>query len=90
MPSNYYDASHAANYWNARAYDNEEVTDSLQRDPKIVRLLSIFEEQINILASQGRPNIQVLLDSLEGSQLLSASEAMDLRARYSLEAVSTT
>lgn len=55
----------------------------------MMKLLSVFEEQIMFLVDEGRPSLPKFLYSLESNQLLLPSEIQGLRTHYGLEDVSS-
>jgi hypothetical protein len=53
-----------------------------------MELLSILDEQVELLAKEGRPDLARFLDSLESHSLTLLEEVLSLRAEYGRERVS--
>jgi hypothetical protein len=53
-----------------------------------MELLSILDEQVELLAKEGRPDLSRLFDSLESHSITPSEEVSSLRAEYGLERVS--
>lgn len=60
----------------------------IQADSKRMGLLQILGQQLELLINEGRPDLHSLLTSLEAGLLVSEEEYRELRATFSLEAVS--
>jgi hypothetical protein len=65
----------------------DKVAIPFQKDPQKMVVLSILDEQVELLARQGRPDLSRFLDSLESRSIVS-EEVSNLRAEYGLERVS--
>ncbi|KAH8595137.1 hypothetical protein B0O99DRAFT_159895 [Bisporella sp. PMI_857] len=61
------------------------LAETFQADPRKMKLLSILDEQVELLAKEGRPNLSSLFDSLETNSLISSEEVSNLRTEYGLE-----
>jgi hypothetical protein len=59
-----------------------------QADPQKMELLSILDEQVKLLAEEGRPDLSRFLDSLESHSIAPLKEISTLRAEYGFEKVS--
>ena len=59
-----------------------------QADPQKIELLSILDEQVELLAKEGRPDLSRFFDSLESRSITPSKEVSSLRAEYGLEKVS--
>ncbi len=64
------------------------ITTLFQADPQKMELLSILDEQVELLAKEGRPDLSRFFDSLESHSITSSEEVSSLRAEYGLERVS--
>ena len=53
-----------------------------------MELLSILDEQVELLVNTGRPDLLHFFDSLESHSITASEEISSLRAEYSLERVS--
>ena len=53
-----------------------------------MELLSILDEQVKLLAEEGRPDLSRFLDSLESHSVTPSEEISSLRAEYGFEKVS--
>jgi hypothetical protein len=53
-----------------------------------MKLLSILDDQVELLAEEGRPNLSRLFDSLKLHSIISLEEVSSLQAKYGLETVS--
>jgi len=66
----------------------DKVATPYQEDPQKMELLSILDEQVELLAKEGRPDLARFLDSLESHSLTPSEEVLSLRAEYGRERVS--
>ena len=64
------------------------ITTLFQADPQKMELLSILDEQVELLAEEGRPDLSRFFNSLEAHSITSAEGVSRLRAEYGLETVS--
>ena len=53
-----------------------------------MELLSILDEQVELLAKEGRPDLSRFFDSLESHAIIPSEEVSSLRAEHGLERVS--
>jgi hypothetical protein len=65
-----------------------KVATSFQADPQKMELLSILDEQVELVAKEGRPDLSRFFDSLESHSITASEEVASLRAEYGLERVS--
>jgi hypothetical protein len=66
----------------------DKVAALFQVDPQKMELLSILDEQVELLAKEGRPDLSRFFDSLESRSITPSKEVSSLRAEYGLEKVS--
>jgi len=74
--------------WNFAKASKEEVDRIavlFQADPQKMEFLSILDEQLRLLAEEGRPDLSCFLDSLESRSIVPPKEISNLRAEYGLE-----
>jgi hypothetical protein len=74
-------------YAKASRENIDKVAAPFQADPQKMELLSILDEQVELLAKEGRPDLSRFFDSLE-SHSITPSEVSSLRAEYGRERVS--
>ena len=53
-----------------------------------MKMLAVLDEQVELLAKEGRPDLSRFLDLLESHSITSSEEVSNLRAEYGLERVS--
>jgi hypothetical protein len=53
-----------------------------------MEVLSILDEQVELLVRAGRPDLSRFFDSLESHSITGSEEVLSLRAEYGLERVS--
>ena len=68
--------------------DIDKVAAPFQADPQKMELLSILDEQVELLAKEGRPDLSRFFNSLELHSIIPSGEVSSLRAEYGLERVS--
>ncbi|KAF4625713.1 hypothetical protein G7Y89_g12451 [Cudoniella acicularis] len=54
-------------------------------DPQKIELLSILNEQVELLVKEGRPDLSRFFDSLESHSITASEEVSSLRAEYGLK-----
>jgi hypothetical protein len=59
-----------------------------QADLQKIELLSILDEQVELLAKEGRPDLSCFFDLLELYSIILSEEVSSLQAEYGLEKVS--
>ena len=69
---------------------DKKVADKFRGDAQMMKLLSIFEDQISLLVNEGRPSLSRFLDSLKSGDIALSSEVSALRVKFGVEAVSLT
>jgi hypothetical protein len=62
--------------------------DALLDDPRAMKLLSILARQVELVLSQGRPDLPLFLDSLTAESLVAEEDVSGLRAECGLQGVS--
>ena len=74
-----------------RVLFHQDCSETFQADPQKMELLSILGEQVELLVKTGRPDLSRFFDSLELHlhSMTVSEEISNLRAKYSLERVST-
>ncbi|KAH8600144.1 hypothetical protein B0O99DRAFT_611837 [Bisporella sp. PMI_857] len=75
------------NYTRAGQEHIDKVAASFQADPRKIKVLSILDEQIELLAKEGRPNLGSFFDSLEAHSFMPPEEISHLRTEYGFEKV---
>ena len=75
-------------YAKASKENVDKIAVLFQADPQKMELLSILDEQVELLAKEGRPDLSRFFDSLESHSIASSKEVSSLRAEYCLERVS--
>ena len=75
-------------YAKASKENIDKIAALFQADPQKVELLSILDDQVELLAREGRPDLSRLLDSLESRSITLSEEVLSLRAEYGLERIS--
>ncbi|TVY15624.1 hypothetical protein LARI1_G009016 [Lachnellula arida] len=60
----------------------DKIAAPFQADPQKMDLLSVLDEQVELLAKEGRPDLSRLFDSLESHSILPSEEILQLRAEY--------
>ena len=75
-------------YAKASKENIDKVAAPFQADPQKIELLSILDEQVELLAKEGRPDLSRFFDSLESHSITPSEEVSSLRAEYGLEKVS--
>ncbi len=75
-------------YAKASKENIDKVAAHFQADPQKMELLSILSEQVELLASKGRPDLSHFFDLLESHSITPSAEVSSLRAEYGLERVS--
>lgn len=71
--------------------DNEfqaKVTTEFQDDPQKIKLLSIFKDQIQLIAKEEQPSLSHFLDLLEAREIVPPAEVSKLRISHGLKTVS--
>jgi hypothetical protein len=76
------------NYAKASKENVDKTAALFQADLQKMELLSILDEQVELLAKEGRPDLSRFLDSLESHSITPAEEVSSLRVEYGLERVS--
>jgi hypothetical protein len=76
------------NYAKASKEDIDKAAAPFQGDPQKMELLSILDEQVELLTKEGRPDLSRLFDSLESHSIIPLGEVSSLRAEYGRERVS--
>jgi len=75
-------------YAKASRENIDKVAAPFQADPQKMELLSILDEQVELLAKEGRPDLSRFFDSLESHSITPLEEVSSLRAEYGRERVS--
>ena len=75
-------------YAKASRENIDKVAAPFQADPQKMELLSILDEQVELLAKEGRPDLSRFFDSLESHSITPSEEVSSLRAEYGRERVS--
>jgi hypothetical protein len=75
-------------YAKASKENIDKIAVFFQEDPQKIELLSILDEQVELLAKEGRPDLSRFFDSLESHSITLSEEVSSLRAEYGLERVS--
>ena len=75
-------------YAKASKENIDKVAAPFQADPQKMELLSILDEQVELLAKEGRPDLSRFFDSLESHSITPLEEVSSLRAEYGRERVS--
>ena len=65
-----------------------KVAAPFQADPQKIELLSILDEQVELVAKEGRPDLSRFFDSLKLHSITVSKEVVSLRAKYGLKRVS--
>ncbi|KAJ9130031.1 hypothetical protein NKR23_g12371 [Pleurostoma richardsiae] len=77
------------NIWTYEKMKDDEfdskVSDECQRDPRKMKILSIFEDQVRFLVDEGQPSLSHFLSSLESDKIIPSSEISELQIEYGLE-----
>jgi len=76
------------NFAKASKEEVDRIAVLFQADPQKMEFLSILDEQVRLLAEEGRPDLSCFLDSLESRSIVPPKEISNLRAEYGLEKVS--
>ncbi|TVY80732.1 hypothetical protein LSUE1_G005970 [Lachnellula suecica] len=63
----------------------DKIAARFQEDSQKMKLLSILDEQVKLLAEEGRPDLSRFLDSLALHSIILSEEVSSLRAEYGLE-----
>lgn len=72
-------------YAKASKENIDKIAAFFQADPQKVELLSILDEQVELLAREKRPDLFRFFDSLESHSITPSQEVSSLRAEYGLE-----
>jgi hypothetical protein len=75
-------------YAKASRENIDKVAAPFQADPQKMELLSILDEQVELLAKEGRPDLSRFFDSLESHSITPLEEVSSLWAEYGRERVS--
>ena len=75
-------------YVKASKENIDKVAAPFQADPQKIKLLSILDQQVEMLVKEGRPDLSHFFDSLESHSIVASEEVSSLRAEYGLERVS--
>ena len=75
-------------YAKASRENIDKVAAPFQADLQKMELLSILDEQVELLAKEGRPDLSRFFDSLESHSIAPSEEVSSLRAEYGRERVS--
>jgi len=75
-------------YAKASRENIDKVAAPFQADLQKMELLSILDEQVELLAKEGRPDLSRFFDSLESHSITPLEEVSSLRAEYGRERVS--
>jgi hypothetical protein len=75
-------------YAKASSENIDKVAAPFQADPQKMELLSILDEQVELLAKEGRLDLSRLFDLLESHSITLLEEVLSLRAKYGRERVS--
>ncbi|KAH7305380.1 hypothetical protein BKA65DRAFT_486024 [Rhexocercosporidium sp. MPI-PUGE-AT-0058] len=63
----------------------DKIAARFQADPQKIKFLSILDEQVRLLAEEGRPDLSRFLNSLESLSIAPSREISSLRAEYGFE-----
>ncbi|KAL5318079.1 hypothetical protein ACEPPN_015183 [Leptodophora sp. 'Broadleaf-Isolate-01'] len=63
----------------------DKIAARFQADPRKMEFLSILDEQVRLLAEEGRPDLSRFLNSLESRSIAPSREISRLRAEYGFE-----
>lgn len=66
----------------------DKIAASFQADSQKMELLSILDEQVELLAKKGQPDLSRFFDALESHSITSSEDVSSLRAEYGRERVS--
>ena len=66
----------------------DNIAARFRADPQMMEVLSILDEQVRLLAEEGRPDLSRFLNSLESRSIVLSTEISSLRAEYGFEKVS--
>ncbi len=75
-------------YAKASKENIDKVAILFQADLQKMELLSILDEQVELLAKEGRPDLSRFFNSLELHSIILSGEVLSLRAEYGLKRVS--
>jgi hypothetical protein len=78
----------ARTYAKASKENIDKIAAPFRADPQKMELLSILDEQVELLAQEGQPDPSRLFDSLESHSIIPSEEVSSLRTEYGLERVS--
>jgi hypothetical protein len=78
----------ARTYTKASKENINKIATLFRADPQKIELLSILDEQVELLAQEGQPDLSRLFDSLESHSIILSEEVSSLRTEYGLERVS--
>jgi hypothetical protein len=76
------------NHAKASKKEVDKVVALFHADAQKMELLSILDEQVELLVKEGRPDLSRFLDSLESRSIIPSTEILTLRAEYALERAS--
>ncbi|KAH8760754.1 hypothetical protein BGZ57DRAFT_770046 [Hyaloscypha finlandica] len=72
-------------YAKASKENIDKIAAPFRADPQKMELLSILDEQVELLAQEGQPDPSRLFDSLESHSIIPSEEVSSLRTEYGLE-----
>jgi hypothetical protein len=75
-------------YAKASKENIDKIAVPFRADPQKMELLSILDEQVELLVKEGRPDLSRFFDSLESHSITLSEEISSLWAEYGLERVS--